>query len=205
MMPSEQGEFFVLVTAALGEYVKTPSGAELEAWWASCRHLSLEDVERALKAHAASEEDGKRAPRPIDVKRRIGYGVGSQQGGCAVGGCQFPGVFSDSTTGGEQWYCPWHREARVGPEAARWVEVSERVAVEEAFRKRVERIHEEGRRSPSVVATAHAIALRHGDRPWQDGPRFVLPAALAARLKERENTDAEPCERNANAFSGSGG
>ncbi len=179
MMPVEQARLFALVTETLAEYVKTPTAAELEAWWSSCRNLELREVERALKSHAADEDDGKRAPRPVDVKRRVSYGAHGG-GGCAVNGCRFPGVFSDGTSGDGPWYCPWHREERGGSEGARWTEISQRADPEEAFRKRIERLHADGCRSLSVVNTAHAIALVHGNRPWREGGE-----GFAAELRAR--------------------
>jgi hypothetical protein len=75
MLPTEQPGFFKLVTSALAAYVKQPTPAELEAWWGTCRVFTLKDVDRALAAHTMDSDDGKRAPRPIDVKRRLVSGV----------------------------------------------------------------------------------------------------------------------------------
>jgi hypothetical protein len=71
MLRDEQPRLFEVVVAALAEYTKTPSTQELEQWWMTCRVFSLDAVERALKAHAVDPDDGKRAPRPVDVKRRL--------------------------------------------------------------------------------------------------------------------------------------
>lgn len=75
MLRTEQEQFFAVVTEALAGYVKTPTQAELEAWWAVCRVFTLRDVQRALAAHTMDSDEGKRAPRPIDVKRRLASGV----------------------------------------------------------------------------------------------------------------------------------
>lgn len=138
MMSMQRDEFTAAVTAALAEYVKAPTAAELDAWWGTCRVFSLEDVVRSLKAHAMDPDDGKRAPRPIDVKRRL---VSPRRG---------------------------ESEPNVRPLDPE----SERMR---AYRQACIS-------SPSVRATAHAIALRHGDRPWFPGAaqRFTLPA-LAQR------------------------
>jgi hypothetical protein len=56
---------------------------------------------------------------------------------------------------------------RAGPEAERWIEVSQSVPYATALAKRAERMLRESQRAPGVVHTAHAIALRHGNRPWQ--------------------------------------
>lgn len=75
MLPTDQPKFFALVNVSLAGYVKQPSAQELEAWWSVCRVFTLNDVERALGAHTMDSDDGKRAPRPIDVKRRLVSGV----------------------------------------------------------------------------------------------------------------------------------
>lgn len=75
MLPTEQPKFYRAVTDILAAYVKTPTPAELESWWAVCKVFSLQDVERALAAHQMDPDDGKRPPRPIDVKRRLISGV----------------------------------------------------------------------------------------------------------------------------------
>lgn len=71
MLPTEQREFFGLVQRCLSDYLKPPTPADLEAWWATCRVFTLADVDGVLKAHQMDPEDGRRAPRPIDVKRRL--------------------------------------------------------------------------------------------------------------------------------------
>lgn len=180
MMPDEQPLFFALVTRALGEYVKAAAPAELEAWWGTCKRFGLMDLERAFKAHAEDDEDGKRAPRPIDIKRRLAQGTMDRQR-CAAfdptGQCEYPGIFSEGTSGGESFWCPWHFRDRAGPEASRWIERSREIPWEVAQAKRCERMTAEAIRAPAVVATAHAIAKRHGDKPWQ-GTRIADPRGV---------------------------
>jgi hypothetical protein len=179
VFPTEQDAFYELVAEALGLYAKTPTPADLELWWRACRGLSLADVDRALKAHADHPEDGKRAPRPVDVTRRVKAGArtGSQcSARDATGQCEYPGIFSDGTGGEGPWWCPWHRVEHSGPEASRWIEVSRDVPSAEAMAKRAARMHAESIRSPAVVATAHVIAKRHGNRPWQARERWAMPS-----------------------------
>lgn len=136
MMPDEQDRFFALVNRALADYVRQPSEDELEAWWVACRRFPFDDVVRALKAHENDPEEGKRAPRPIDVKRRLFVRI---EGG--------------------------------RPEAGR-----EPIFVDPNSVAYIERIKRDAR-SPAVVNTAHAIALRHGNRPWwpEGTKRLELP------------------------------
>lgn len=190
MMTMEQARFFEVVREALGAYVKAATPLELESWWGTCRQFSLDDVERALKSHCDDGEDGKRAPRPIDVKRRLAVGVRSGLT-CAARNagaqCQYPGIFSDGTLGSDSWWCPWHRLDRAGPEATRWIEVSHQVPWAVASERRAARVLVDAQRSPSVRLTSWGIALRHGDKPWQPGKSFVLPGQPAP-----VNMDAEP-------------
>lgn len=177
----EREKFCGLVIDVLTKYAKPPSAGDLEAWWGACRTLELGDVERALSEHCDHPDEGKRAPRPIDVIRRVRSGSSSQASTCAAkdplaGACRYPGIFSDGTTGGEHWYCPWHREDRVGEAAAKFIEMSHSTPYAKAAAKRVARLQEAATHSPSVLNTAHAIALRHGDRPWQ-GHQFGAAVA----------------------------
>ncbi len=177
MLPTEQARFFDLVAAICADYLKQPTQFELESWWAGCKGFSLADVDRALRAHQADEKDGKHMPKPMDVKRRLSTNS-SNSNRCAAtdttGRCEYPGVFSDGTSGEGSWYCPWHREDRIGEQASRFIRASREIPYEIARQKRMDRMGLEGQRTAVVVDTAHGIALRHGDKPWQ-GPRFKLP------------------------------
>lgn len=181
MLPTEQARFFEIITEALGAYGKFPSKQELNPWWIECRAMSLEGLEVALKAHKEDPDRGERAPRPVDLTRRLKTGNRDGQR-CAAsspsGQCQYPGIFSDGTTGEGPWYCPWHRQDRVGPEAFRWIDISHNVPWEEASAKRTERMKAEGQRAAAVVDRSHAIALRHGTRPWQTGLAGLIPDSL---------------------------
>lgn len=176
MLPHDQDELLDAVTSTLALYSKKLTAEDQATWWSACRAFSLEDVRRVLRDLAADPAEGKFAPKPIDVKRRIEAEQGAANAGpatCAASGaagrCAYPGIFSDSVTGSERWYCPWHREVKFGPDAERWIEVSHKVPFAEARAKRDLRMLEEGQRALGVVDTSHAIALRHGNRPWRRG------------------------------------
>lgn len=173
MLPTEQGKFFDVVSAALGAYAKFPSQPELEAWWRECKPMTLEAMEAALKSHKADPDRGERAPRPADITRRMKTGKrDAARCSCTdpTGQCEYPGIFSDGTGGEGPWFCPWHRLERQGPEASRWIEVSRNVPWEEAQAKRTSCFLAESQRAPGVVNTAHAMALRNGR--W---PKFQSP------------------------------
>jgi hypothetical protein len=179
MMPLEQSEFFDVVLHALGGYGREATQRELEAWWGHLKHYGLRDVERALRAHEADADEGKRAPRPVDVKRRLSTNSASRQCAArnAAGQCAYVGLFSDGTTGDRLWFCPWHRQERAGPDASRIIEKSTEIAFADAYARRVDRIHADAARAPAVVDTAHAIALRHGNRPWRPRDDYALAEA----------------------------
>lgn len=188
MLPTEQARFFEIVQANLGAYTKTPTQPELESWWRECKGLSLDAFETAFKSHREDPDRGERAPRPVDITRRMKAGARNAQRCAAVdavhGQCEYPGIFSEATNGEGQWFCPWHRVDRAGPEAARWIERSREIPYAVAKRKREERMICESIRAKPVVNLAHTIALRHGDRPWQTGVKLPFDGSLS-REEER--------------------
>lgn len=129
MLRTEQPQFLEVVRNTLAEYLKPATAQELEAWWMTCKVFTLRDVQRALAAHAMDSDDGKRAPRPIDVKRRLISGA---------------------------------------------TETTDR-PVDPNYEERLAKYRADCIRSPAVVNCAHAIALRHGNRPWQERPTYTLP------------------------------
>lgn len=167
MFPTEQPRFFELVTARLAQYVKAPSPAELEAWWATCRPFGIHDVERAMNLHEGDEKTNKHAPRPFDVKARLAVSS-SDSARCAatspVGRCSYPGLFSDGTSGESAWYCPYHRMERSGPEAEKWIERSGEIPWEVARDRRNARMLVDSQRAVGVVTIAHEMAIRTGNR-----------------------------------------
>ena len=178
MLPTEQARFFETINRFLSAYGKFPEQRELEGWWIECKGLSLDALESALKSHKGDQERGERAPRPIDITRRMKAGARDAQRCAAAdqtGQCEYPGIFSDGTSGEGPWHCPWHRTERAGPEASRWIDISRNVPYETARAKRMDRMTEDGKRTSIVVGVAHAIALRHGSRRWQTGLSDYLP------------------------------
>lgn len=145
-----------LVAKHLRSYAKDFAERELDAWFEACKPFSLDQVQRALDAHADHPEDGKRAARPVDVIRRI-RGSASDSRQCSTvdansGRCDYPGVFSDNTNGAGPWFCPWHRQVRTGPDAVRMIEASREIPFAEARQRQFARMAEESNRSPSVIA-----------------------------------------------------
>lgn len=193
MLPTEQVEFFRSVQDTLGAYGKHPEQRELDAWWRECKALSLEALKVAFKSHREDPDRGERAPRPVDITRRMKAGAADARRCFArdvTGQCEYPGLFSDGHSGEGPWFCPWHRRDRSGPEASRWIEVSREVPWETANAKRIARMTEEASKAAPVVTLAHTIALKHGNKPWQSKVRFdgnLSPEE--ERIADQQNTE----------------
>ncbi len=173
MLPTEQPKFIQSVQAILGAYGKAPDQRDLESWWRECKPLSFDAFEVAVKAHRDDPDRGERAPRPVDITRRMKVGVQDAKR-CAcydvTGRCEYPGIFGDGTTGESSYYCPWHRLDRQSPEASAWIQRSREIPWEVASAKRIERIRATEIATAPVVDLSHKIALRHGSKPWQSKP-----------------------------------
>jgi hypothetical protein len=182
MLPTEQPRFFELVTQALAAFGKYPEQRDLEAWWRECKGLSLDGLEAALKSHRDDPDRGERAPRPVDITRRMKSGSADARR-CAArdhtGQCEYPGIFGEATNGEGLWYCPWHRQDRAGPEATLWIERSREIPWDIASARRIERMLSESIRARPVVNLAHTIARRHGAKPWQNGLRLPFNGELS--------------------------
>lgn len=183
MLPTEQARFFEIITHALGAYGKFPERRELEAWWGECRGLTLDALEVGLKSHRDDPDRGEKAPRPVDITRRLKTG-NRDATRCAVsdanGHCEYPGIFSEGTMGEGPWFCPWHRLDRSGDLASKFIQASHDVPYEAARAKRSARMLEEAQHTPNVRATAELIAYRHGARPWQSKDVFHMPGMKEA-------------------------
>lgn len=176
MHASDRQDLRTALESSLGMYARDLTEDDLDTWMASLKAFDLERVRSALREHMEHADDGKRAPRPVDVWRRLttGGGKGSQCAAASVGAgrCQYPGVFSDGTDGTGQWWCPWHRQHRAGPEADRYIEASKSIDFAEASRRRVERMNAEARESPAVLRLraqmAGRVARRSEREPGDD-------------------------------------
>jgi hypothetical protein len=71
MTESERGAFAALLTDALAYWRQDVSAFTLRVWWDGCRAFDLEQVGRALSAHAADAERGRFAPLLADVVRAL--------------------------------------------------------------------------------------------------------------------------------------
>lgn len=72
MQASERDDFAVLLTDALGYYGKDATDFTLDVWWAACQRFTLEQVGKALQAHAMDPDHGQFAPKVADIVRVLG-------------------------------------------------------------------------------------------------------------------------------------
>lgn len=71
MIPRDRGEFANLMTQALAFYRQDCSDFALSVWWEACQRFDLEQVRKALTAHAMDPERGQFAPKPADLVRQL--------------------------------------------------------------------------------------------------------------------------------------
>jgi hypothetical protein len=69
MQSSDKAAFKELLTAALSFYRQDVTPFSLDVWWCACERFELEQVRKALTAHAMDTERGQFAPKPADVIR----------------------------------------------------------------------------------------------------------------------------------------
>jgi hypothetical protein len=68
---ADRKPFAVLLSQALAFYRQDVSEFALGVWWAACQPFDLEQVRKALTAHALDAERGRFAPKPADIVREL--------------------------------------------------------------------------------------------------------------------------------------
>lgn len=71
MQPSERAEFGRLITDVMAYYRQDTSRFTLDLWWNACQGFELEQVSKALSAHAMDAERGQFAPKVADLVRQL--------------------------------------------------------------------------------------------------------------------------------------
>mgnify|MGYP000871553869 FL=1 len=69
MVENEKRDLFTLVADALAYYRQDASTFTLQVWWHACQPYTLDQVRKALTAHAMDPERGQFAPKVADVVR----------------------------------------------------------------------------------------------------------------------------------------
>ena len=71
MNAADKREFQALLTEALAFYRQNVSSFALTVWWQACEPFSLDQVSKAMTAHAMDPDRGKFAPMPADIVRHL--------------------------------------------------------------------------------------------------------------------------------------
>ena len=69
MQPTDRAEFAQLVTHVHAYYRQDCSPFVLSVWWAACERFDMEQVRRAMTAHASDPDAGRFCPKVADVVR----------------------------------------------------------------------------------------------------------------------------------------
>jgi hypothetical protein len=69
--PTDRREFVALLTQALGFYRQDCTTFTVDVWWQACAPFDLEQVRKALTAHALDPDRGQFAPKPADLVRQL--------------------------------------------------------------------------------------------------------------------------------------
>ncbi|MGN6518551.1 MAG: DUF6475 domain-containing protein [Dokdonella sp.] len=71
MRPADRREFVALLTQALGFYRQDCTEFTVDVWWQACLPFDIEQVRKALTAHALDPDRGQFAPKPADLVRQL--------------------------------------------------------------------------------------------------------------------------------------
>lgn len=71
MRQTDMREFNAMISQLLSFYKTDASEFVLSVYWAACREFDLEQVRKALTAHAMDADRGQYAPKPSDVVRQL--------------------------------------------------------------------------------------------------------------------------------------
>lgn len=86
MKPSDKPAFVALVTDALAYYGKPVSTFTLQVWLQACQPFDLEQVSKAMTAHATDAERGQFPPKVADIVRILS-GTATDRAALAWGKC----------------------------------------------------------------------------------------------------------------------
>jgi hypothetical protein len=71
MHPSDRAPFATLMTQALAFYRQDVTDFTLDVWWQACQPFEVEQVRKALTAHAMDPDRGQFPPKPADLVRQL--------------------------------------------------------------------------------------------------------------------------------------
>lgn len=71
MRAEDKADFSALIRDALAFYGQATSPFAMGVWWAACERFDLEQVRKAVTAHAMDPEAGRFPPKPADIVRQL--------------------------------------------------------------------------------------------------------------------------------------
>lgn len=71
MNEQDKRAFKELLTNVMAFYRQDTSPFALQVWWSACQPFSMEQVSKALNAHAVDPDRGQFAPKPADVVKTL--------------------------------------------------------------------------------------------------------------------------------------
>lgn len=71
MTDADRGAFGRFLTDVLGFYGQTVSPFAIDVWWSACQPFSMEQVRKAMSAHATDPDAGRFTPKPSDIVRML--------------------------------------------------------------------------------------------------------------------------------------
>lgn len=71
MQQGDKAGFKALISDAMAFYRQDVSAFLLSVWWQACERYSLEQVTKAMTAHAMDPERGQFPPKPADIVRQL--------------------------------------------------------------------------------------------------------------------------------------
>jgi hypothetical protein len=71
MKQSDRQEFMELITDVLAFYKQDVSDFAISVWWQACQNFEMEQVRKALTAHAMCPDRGQFSPKPADLVRAL--------------------------------------------------------------------------------------------------------------------------------------
>jgi len=67
----ERASLYKIVSDVMGYYKQDASEFTLQVWWEACKNYDLEQVSKALTAHATDPDRGQFAPKVADIVRQL--------------------------------------------------------------------------------------------------------------------------------------
>lgn len=71
MQPTDRAAFKSLLSDAMAFWRKDVSTFALGVWWEACKGFDIEQVSKAITAHAMEPESGRFAPMPADIVKHL--------------------------------------------------------------------------------------------------------------------------------------